>query len=69
MQQSGRAAEREVAAAGQDLHERPGGAGVLGEFLAGGEAELLLHHDDLRHDFRRFMPGIRSHVEEYRSRL
>ena len=34
--------------------------------LAGGEAELLRHHDDLRHDFRQFMPGIRSHVDEYR---
>jgi acyl carrier protein phosphodiesterase len=34
--------------------------------LAGGESELLLHHDGLRNDFRLFMPGIRSHAEEYR---
>jgi acyl carrier protein phosphodiesterase len=33
--------------------------------LAGGEAELLLHRDGLRDDFRQFMPGIQRHVEEY----
>jgi acyl carrier protein phosphodiesterase len=32
--------------------------------LAGGERELERHFDDLRSDFRRFMPLVRRFVEE-----
>ena len=33
--------------------------------LAGGEAELLRHYQDLRTDFRGFMPLVRSFAEEF----
>lgn len=32
--------------------------------LAGGETELIRHFDDLRSDFRGFMPLVRGYVEE-----
>ena len=33
--------------------------------LAGGEVELERHFDDLRSDFRGFMPSVRQYAEEY----
>lgn len=33
--------------------------------LAGGEAELLLHYDDLRADFRGFMPLVRRFAADF----
>ncbi|MBK5276332.1 MAG: DUF479 domain-containing protein [Desulfuromonadales bacterium] len=33
--------------------------------LAGGEAELVLFHEELRGDFNRFMPAIRRCADEY----